>query len=96
MNVNLTPTESNPNPYIEIFSNIYISRKKREPTENDIFECNCDPAKNTFCGVGCLNRMYSAECNINYCRVGDKCQNMRFQQNKWCDVSIKKAGKKGR
>eukprot|EP01083_Nonionella_stella_P167507 563152_1 len=91
----LTPVSTAPLEYQEIFENVYVSRRKRVVKEDDIYECNCDPRKNEFCDVGCLNRMYSAECNPEYCPLGKQCHNRRFQNREWCQVEIRPAGKKG-
>eukprot|EP01084_Bolivina_argentea_P101440 181868_1 len=94
MEIDLTPNSDIPDKFEEIFSNIYVNKVKNI-SDDDIYECNCDPKKNQFCGVGCLNRMYSAECHPEWCNVGSKCKNRRFQNNEWASVEIGRAGKKG-
>ena len=94
--MDLTPHENEPEPFNEIDENKYVCRsRKTNLSEDEVFECKCDPRKNQFCERGCMNRMSSTECNSNYCLVGDKCRNQRFQNKEWSLVEILKAGKKG-
>jgi len=77
--------------YLLIKKNVYLNRKRKVPTEEDIYKCECisslhatredwdNPDISIDCGEGCLNRQMSLECEIKSCPCGITCQNRRFQ-----------------
>lgn len=77
-----------------ITRNEYVVRGKKS-TEDDSDDCGCVLSKERMergergCGVDCLNRQMSIECNAD-CKLGPYCGNQRIQkvQNARCTVFI--------
>jgi len=79
--------------YTLLKSNVYLDRKRRVVTEDDIFVCEClkaKPAEALYleiqnphlsynCGERCINRYMCTECDGESCPCGKFCQNRRFQ-----------------
>lgn len=74
-----------------IRKSIYLDRKQKVPSEDDIFVCECiksttarpeqlvDPKLSIDCGDKCINRMVCTECELSSCPCGELCQNRKFQ-----------------
>jgi hypothetical protein len=91
-----------PSRYTTILKNVYVNRKPRKLSEDEIAVCNCVPKpaaegsnKLVGCTKDCVNRMLNIECTPDYCPCGDKCTNQQFQQRKYCDLILFYAGRKG-
>ncbi|KAG0637102.1 hypothetical protein HOY80DRAFT_297403 [Tuber brumale] len=69
--------------------------------DGEVMSCECrtdwDGECNTACGDNsdCINRMTSMECTQDDRACGQDCQNQRFQQRQYADVSVIKTEKKG-
>ncbi|EKD20268.1 uncharacterized protein L3040_007280 [Drepanopeziza brunnea f. sp. 'multigermtubi'] len=70
-------------------------------SEHDALDCDCSEewrdGKNHACGEDsdCINRATKMECVGGECNCGSGCQNQRFQQKQYADVSVFKTEKKG-
>eukprot|EP01084_Bolivina_argentea_P239080 401792_1 len=95
-NTDLTETTIKCDEFKEIFESVYLSGKQcKILSEDEIYECNCNPLNGQNCGITCLNRMHFTECNPGYCAAGNKCKNRRFQNREWANIEVKFADKKG-
>lgn len=93
--------------YTVIKKSIYLDRKQKVPTEDDVFVCECikstmatleqlaDPSLSFDCGEKCINRLICTECESKSCPCEDLCQNRCFQLQKDRCVYPFKAGSKG-
>ena len=73
--------------YKPIKTSIYVERKQKMPSEDDIYVCECMPSNSASaeqlanpeisfdCKEKCLNRMISTECEVNNCPCGELCHN---------------------
>ncbi|KAK3357121.1 histone-lysine N-methyltransferase, H3 lysine-36 specific [Lasiosphaeria hispida] len=70
-------------------------------SEHDALDCDCTEewrdGQNHACGEDsdCINRATKIECVNGNCNCGNGCQNQRFQQKQYADVSVIKTEKKG-
>jgi [histone H3]-lysine36 N-trimethyltransferase len=70
-------------------------------SEHDALDCDCNEdwrdGMNHACGddSDCINRVTKMECADGDCNCGDGCQNQRFQQKQYANVSVIKTEKKG-
>ncbi|KAL2074301.1 hypothetical protein VTL71DRAFT_8079 [Oculimacula yallundae] len=70
-------------------------------SEHDALDCDCSEqwsnGTNQACGENsdCINRATKMECVDGDCNCGSGCQNQRFQQKQYANVSVIKTGKKG-
>lgn len=70
-----------------IKTSIYVERKQKQPTEDDIYVCECIPSRDATpeqlrdpnisfdCMEKCINRMISTECEVNSCPCHEDCHN---------------------
>lgn len=65
-------------------------------SKTDIFHLDAVSKRNTACGddSDCINRATKMEC-VGDCGCGSGCQNQRFQQRQYANVSVIKTEKKG-
>eukprot|EP00742_Colponemidia_sp_Colp-10_P006382 GILJ01006839.1.p1 GENE.GILJ01006839.1~~GILJ01006839.1.p1 ORF type:complete len:654 (+),score=67.77 GILJ01006839.1:86-2047(+) len=78
----------------------YVTRKKRELHEDDIYDCACrqrvhDDGSVYACEDTCLNRISFVECDPDTCNHGDFCRNQRFQRKQNAPLEVFHADKKG-
>ncbi|XP_019702782.1 uncharacterized protein [Elaeis guineensis] len=80
-----------------IKSNLFLHRKRKTQTIDEIMVCQCKPPSdgNLGCGGACLNRMLNIECVKGTCPCGDLCSNQQFQQRKYAQFKWFRCGKKG-
>lgn len=89
-----------------IRKSIYLDRKQKAPTEDDIYVCEClrsadatpaqlnDPELSFDCKEKCINRHICTECEAKSCPCGDLCNNRQFQlQQDRCVYPFKAGGK---
>lgn len=93
--------------FTPIKRSIYLDRKQKVPSEDDIYICDCvkstsatttqlsDSRLSFDCGDKCINRMVCTECEVSTCPCADLCQNRKFQQQQDKAVYPFKAGAKG-
>ncbi|KAK9748897.1 hypothetical protein RND81_02G088800 [Saponaria officinalis] len=80
-----------------IKSNLFLHRRRKTQTVDEIMVCHCKPpADGTLgCGGQCLNRMLNIECVHGTCPCGDFCSNQQFQQRSYANLSWFRSGRKG-
>lgn len=90
-----------------IKKSIYLDRKQKVPSEDDIYICDCikstkatpeqlsDSRISIDCGQKCINRLMCTECEAVTCPCEEICQNRKFQQQLDKCVYPFKAGSKG-
>ncbi|EPS67389.1 hypothetical protein M569_07380, partial [Genlisea aurea] len=80
-----------------IRSNIFLHRKRKTQTIDEVMVCHCKPSSEgrKGCGANCLNRMLNIECVRGTCPCGDLCSNQQFQKRKYAKLKRIKCGKKG-
>ncbi|XP_002074027.3 probable histone-lysine N-methyltransferase Mes-4 [Drosophila willistoni] len=73
-----------PPPYVKIKANKPVTPVRLVSNLEDLSVCDCQPGLEHPCGPesGCLNRMLFNECNPEYCRAGDRCENQMFEMRK--------------
>lgn len=86
-----------------IRKSLYLDRKQKTPTEEDIYVCECvrstadPPPEASFsfdCKERCINRQISTECEAKSCPCGDLCNNRQFQlQQDRCVYPFRAGGK---
>ncbi|RKF78993.1 Histone-lysine N-methyltransferase, H3 lysine-36 specific [Golovinomyces cichoracearum] len=82
---------------------IYGSKYMGSSGDHDALDCDCSEewklgnGKNHACGEDsdCINRATKMECVDGQCNCGIGCQNTRFQNRIYADVSVVKTDKKG-
>ncbi|KAI1005801.1 Histone-lysine N-methyltransferase, H3 lysine-36 specific [Podosphaera aphanis] len=80
---------------------IYGSKYMGSSGDHDALDCDCSEqwknGKNHACGEDsdCINRATKMECVDGNCNCGTGCQNTRFQQRSYANVSVIKTEKKG-
>lgn len=95
-----------PKPYIAITKNRIAKKMRRNtlaerPTNSDeSFECdkcNCVPTDDDLsCGNNeCLNRIMKIECNADYCKGKENCQNQCFKNGTKYQFEVKYTESKG-
>lgn len=90
-------TVAQPSSWILIKSNLYLYRKRKNQTIDEVMVCTCKPGRDgrLGCGDECLNRMLNIECVRGYCPCGDRCTNQQFQKRKYAKLKWFRCGKKG-
>ncbi|KAG1331164.1 hypothetical protein COCNU_02G011320 [Cocos nucifera] len=80
-----------------IKSNLFLHRKRKTQTIDEIMVCQCKPPSDGSlgCGGACLNRMLNIECVKGTCPCGDLCSNQQYQQRKYAKFKWFRCGKKG-
>lgn len=93
--------------YTNIRRSIYLNRRPKNPTEDDIYVCDClssqtateeqlnDPSLSFDCGEKCINRIICTECESRSCPSGENCNNRQFQLSQDRAVYPFNAGDKG-
>ena len=89
-----------------IRKSIYIDRRQKSATEEDIYICECmksteaspemlaDTHLSFDCKEKCINRSISTECEARSCPCGELCNNRQFQlQQDRCVYPFKAGGK---
>ncbi|TQS39174.1 hypothetical protein Golomagni_00305 [Golovinomyces magnicellulatus] len=82
---------------------IYGSKYMGSSGDHDALDCDCSEewklgnGKNHACGEDsdCINRATKMECVDGHCNCGIGCQNTRFQNRSYANVSVVKTEKKG-
>ncbi|KAH8277415.1 hypothetical protein KR026_010650 [Drosophila bipectinata] len=71
-----------PPPYTKIKANKAVAPVRFMQNLEDLSACDCRPEQDHPCGpeAGCLNRMLFNECNPDFCRAGDACENRMFEK----------------
>ncbi|KAH8313865.1 hypothetical protein KR067_012960, partial [Drosophila pandora] len=71
-----------PPPYAKIKANKAVAPVRFMQNLEELSACDCLPEHDHPCGPesGCLNRMLYNECNPDFCRAGDRCENRMFEQ----------------
>lgn len=93
--------------YQPIRKSIYLTRKQKTPTEDDIYICDCissavvapeqlaDSTISFDCQEKCINRLICTECEVRSCPSGEFCHNRQFQLQQDRAVYPFNAGDKG-
>ena len=93
--------------YQPIRKSIYLTRKQKAPTEDDIYICDCitsseatpeqlaDPTISFDCQEKCINRLICTECEVKSCPSGELCHNRQFQLQQDRAIYPFNAGDKG-
>ncbi|KAI1867045.1 hypothetical protein JX265_007621 [Neoarthrinium moseri] len=87
--------------HFQLIPDCLYGSKSLGATEHDTLDCDCTEdwrdGVNHACGddSDCINRVTKMECVDRDCNCGDGCQNQRFQQKQYADVSVIKTDKKG-
>ena len=93
--------------YQPIRKSIYLTRKQKTPTEDDIYVCDClssstatpeqlaDPSLSFDCQEKCINRLICTECEVRSCPCGELCHNRQYQLQQDRAVYPFNAGDKG-
>lgn len=93
--------------YQPIRKSIYLTRKQKTPTEDDIYICDCvcsntataeqlsDPYISFDCQEKCINRLICTECEVKSCPCGELCHNRQYQLQQDRAVYPFNAGEKG-
>ena len=93
--------------YQPIKKSIYLERKQKNPSEDDIYICDCikstDATKEQLanselsfdCKEKCINRFICTECELKSCPCAELCNNRQFQLHQDRAVYPFKAGGKG-
>jgi len=73
-----------PPPYVKIKTNKAVPPVRFSQNLEDLSACYCQPSDEHPCGQesGCLNRMLFNECNPEYCKAGNRCENQMFESRK--------------
>ncbi|KAH6654171.1 hypothetical protein BKA67DRAFT_592423 [Truncatella angustata] len=87
--------------HFQLIPDCLYGSKSLGASEHDALDCDC--AEEWRDGVNhacdeesdCINRVTKMECVDRECNCGDGCQNQRFQQKRYADVSVIKTDKKG-
>ncbi|OVA03854.1 SET domain [Macleaya cordata] len=90
-------TVSKPSSWAHIKSNLFLHRRRKTQTIDEIMVCHCKPPQDgqLGCGDECLNRMLNIECVQGTCPCGDLCSNQQFQKRKYAKFKWFRCGKKG-
>ncbi|VFR00252.1 unnamed protein product [Cuscuta campestris] len=80
-----------------IKSNLFLNRRRKSQTIDEIMICHCKtPSSGRIgCGNGCLNRMLNIECIPGSCPCGEQCSNQQFQRRSYANLKWYKCGRKG-
>ncbi|KAI1768786.1 hypothetical protein GGR53DRAFT_462171 [Hypoxylon sp. FL1150] len=87
--------------HFQLIPDCLYGSKSLGATEHDALDCDCSEewrdGMNHACGddSDCINRATKMECVDGDCNCGNGCQNQRFQQKQYADVSVIKTEKKG-
>ncbi|KAI0180307.1 hypothetical protein GGR52DRAFT_237849 [Hypoxylon sp. FL1284] len=87
--------------HFQIIPDCLYGSRSLGSTEHDALDCDCSEewrnGVNHACGEDsdCINRATKMECVDKLCNCGAGCQNQRFQQKQYADVSVIKTDKKG-
>ncbi|KAI1337798.1 histone-lysine N-methyltransferase [Xylariaceae sp. FL0016] len=87
--------------HFQVIPDCLYGSKSLGSTDHDALDCDCSEewrdGMNQACGEDsdCINRATKMECVDKDCNCGDGCQNQRFQQKQYADVSVIKTEKKG-
>lgn len=87
--------------HFQLIPDCLYGSKSLGASEHDALDCDCAEewrdGVNHACGeeADCINRITKMECVDHECNCGDGCQNQRFQQRRYADVSVIKTEKKG-
>lgn len=87
--------------HFQLIPDCLYGSKSLGSSEHDPLDCDCAEewrdGVNHACGeeAECINRITKMECVDRDCNCGDGCQNQRFQQREYADVSVIKTEKKG-
>lgn len=93
--------------YTVIRRSIYVDRKPKALSEEDIYVCDCvksssasleqlsDPNVSLDCKEKCINRKICTECEVKSCPCGELCNNRQFQLQQDRCVYPFRAGEKG-
>ncbi|KAK9795742.1 hypothetical protein SCARD494_04713 [Seiridium cardinale] len=87
--------------HFQLIPDCLYGSKSLGASEHDTLDCDCAEewrdGANHACGEesDCINRVTKMECVDQECNCGDGCQNQRFQQKRYADVSVIKTEKKG-
>ncbi|KAH7418501.1 hypothetical protein BKA64DRAFT_200885 [Cadophora sp. MPI-SDFR-AT-0126] len=85
----------------QLIKDCIYGSKHMGSSEHDALDCDCSEqwsnGKNQACGEDsdCINRATKMECVDGDCNCGSGCQNQRFQQKQYADVSVFKTERKG-
>ncbi|KAH7360841.1 hypothetical protein BKA65DRAFT_391942 [Rhexocercosporidium sp. MPI-PUGE-AT-0058] len=85
----------------QLIKDCIYGSKHMGSSEHDALDCDCSEqwnnGKNHACGEDsdCINRATKMECVDGDCNCGSGCQNQRFQQKQYANVSVFKTEKKG-
>ncbi|XP_039494050.1 probable histone-lysine N-methyltransferase Mes-4 [Drosophila santomea] len=73
-----------PPPYVKIKTNKAVPPVRFTQNLEDLSACYCQPGDEHPCGPdsGCINRMLFNECNPEFCKAGNRCENQMFEQRK--------------
>ncbi|KAH8383978.1 hypothetical protein KR009_011560 [Drosophila setifemur] len=80
----LSGNKLHPPPYVKIKTNKAVPPVRFIQNLEEMSTCDCQPDYEHPCGPesGCLNRMLFNECNPEYCRAGNRCENQMFELRK--------------
>ncbi|KAI0167933.1 hypothetical protein BJ166DRAFT_243902 [Pestalotiopsis sp. NC0098] len=87
--------------HFQLIPDCLYGSKSLGASEHDTLDCDCAEewrdGKNHACGedADCINRITKMECFDRDCNCGDGCENQRFQQKRYANVSVIKTDKKG-
>ncbi|KAL5326633.1 hypothetical protein ACEPPN_004320 [Leptodophora sp. 'Broadleaf-Isolate-01'] len=85
----------------QLIKDCIYGSKHMGSSEHDALDCDCSEqwsnGQNQACGEDsdCINRATKMECVDGDCNCGSGCQNQRFQQKQYANVSVFKTEKKG-
>ncbi|CZT08139.1 related to histone-lysine N-methyltransferase [Rhynchosporium agropyri] len=85
----------------QVIKDCIYGSKHMGSSEHDALDCDCSEqwsnGTNQACGEDsdCINRATKMECVDGDCNCGSGCQNQRFQQKQYANVSVIKTDKKG-
>ncbi|KAH6624581.1 methyltransferase-like protein [Chaetomium sp. MPI-SDFR-AT-0129] len=85
----------------QVINDCLYGSRNMGSSDHDALDCDCaeewHDGQNHACGEDsdCINRATKIECVHGDCNCGEGCQNQRFQQKQWANVSVIKTEKKG-
>ncbi|KAH9624060.1 hypothetical protein KSS87_001821 [Heliosperma pusillum] len=94
---NRPPGDPQQSTWTLIKSNLFLHRRRKTQTMDEVMVCHCKPPVDGTlgCGSQCLNRMLNIECVHGTCPCGDLCSNQQFQQRSYANLSWFRCGRKG-